>query len=119
MVASLPARQRVADALTDRGLAALGLPTTYPLDASGGDVPRTSCQLVGGAVHANHLRGVYCRSAAIRDGSGRELAWYPARPTSRARAAGKPLPFDAWWPATDLDALLAREGARPSAERFW
>jgi hypothetical protein len=107
VVATLPGRQRVADAVTRRGLSRVELPTSYPLDASGSEVPRATCQAIGAAIHAAALRGVYCRSAAIGDGSGRELAWYPARPTSRARAVGHAVPFATWWPASDLDTVVA------------
>ena len=95
--ATIPTLQRVADAASEAGLAALGLPVTYPKKRSGRAVPRVDCQLVGRAVRNGGLRGVWCRSAATPDGIGRELAWFPARPSSRAQAVGKaPLPYGAW-----------------------
>ena len=83
---------RAADASTDAGLAGLGLPTTYPRDASDILVPHSVCQPVGKAAFDAGLDGVDCRSAAV--GGVSELAWFPrsaaARPTSR-RA------FSDWW----------------------
>lgn len=95
--ATIPRRQHVADAASEAGLSALGLPVTYPRKRTGRAVPRAACQPVGSAVHDAGLRGVWCRSAATPDGIGRELAWFPARPSSRAQAVGKhPLPYGAW-----------------------
>lgn len=93
VAAVLPSRQRVADATTDTGLVALGLPRTYPRRARSGPVPWRDCRRAARAVRAEGLRGVLARSAA-RDG-GRELAWFPAR-GARATAQGEPLPFAAW-----------------------
>lgn len=106
VAAALPRRQRVADAVTPAGLAALGLPRGYPLDDSGRPVPRQRCQPLGSAVRDAGLAGVSCRSAATEDGSGRELAWFPARRSSRARAVADPIPFDRWWFAADFETLL-------------
>jgi hypothetical protein len=97
--ATLPARQMVADAVSDQGLEALGLPASYPAHANGRPVRRATCQPVGEQVAAMGLRGIRARSAATRDGSGRELAWFPARTTSRATQAGSAIPFHAWWDA--------------------
>lgn len=86
VTATLPRHQRVADAHSRAGVAALGLPETYPLDERGRLVPRESCQPLGVAVRERGLRGVRCRSAQAPDGAGRELAWFPATSRSRARA---------------------------------
>ncbi len=75
--ARLPHRQQVADATTDLGLAALGLPTTYPKRPRGGEVPWLTCQRAGRIVRSAHLRGVLARSA-VEDTDGTELAWFPA-----------------------------------------
>lgn len=91
----LPARQRVADATTDAGLVALGLPRTYPGRPRGGEVPWRDCRRAARSVRAAGLRGVHARSAATADGSGRELAWFPA-PGARARATGPALDFVEW-----------------------
>lgn len=85
VAATLPRGQEVADAHSPAGLAGLDLPTTYPLDANGDIVGHDTCQPIGVQARADGLRGVHCRSAQVLDGSGRELAWFPA--TSRSRAA--------------------------------
>lgn len=90
---ALPARQRVADATTDTGLVALGLPRTYPRRPRGGEVTWTECRRAARAVRAAGLRGVHARSAARSD--GRELAWFPAA-GARARSVASALPFAAW-----------------------
>ncbi len=74
----LPACQTVCDAHSEAGLRAVGLPTTYPLDENGAILPHAPCQAIGLRVRATHLRGVHARSARSSDGSGRELAWFPA-----------------------------------------
>lgn len=99
VLVGLPRRQQVADALSDDGLASMGLPASYPLDAHGAIVPHRACQRVGARVHDAGLRGIWCRSAAVADGGSSELAWFPSSPRSRARAMGRPLPFAEWWTA--------------------
>jgi len=106
VAATLPGRQSVADAISARGLAALGLPKSYPRDEHGRRIARTACQPVGAAVHASGLRGVSCRSAATSDGTGRELAWFPARRSSRAKQVGRPVAFGVWWYAPDADQIF-------------
>jgi hypothetical protein len=104
VVAELPRRQMVAGAIDGDDLGHLGLAPTYPLDEDGEAVPWSRCQPVGSAVRAAARRGVHCRSAATTDGRGRELAWFPAGPGSRARAVGPPLGFVEWW-AVDPAAI--------------
>lgn len=91
--AILPRRQRVLDAHTESGLAAAGLPMTYPFDAFRNLVPHESCQPIGVAAHAAGMRGVHCRSARS---TGRELAWFPATARSRAREVAR-LEFGTWF----------------------
>jgi hypothetical protein len=91
----LPSRQRVADATSDVGLVALGLPRTYPRRARGGEVPWTACRAAARVVRDDGLRGVLARSAATADGHGRELAWFPARGV-HAHALGSPVRFAEW-----------------------
>jgi len=95
--ATLPGRQDVANASTDSGLVSVGLPSSYPIDANGREVTHEPCQEIGSDIKARGLRGVHARSAATTDGSGRELAWFPARRSSRASSVGVPRPFDDWW----------------------
>jgi len=82
--ARLPPRQRVADAHSTAGLAALGLPPTYPLDRGGTEIAHHKCRRLGQQIFDAGLDGVHCRSAATHDGSGRELGWFP-RPGAHAR----------------------------------
>ncbi|MGH8945064.1 MAG: RES family NAD+ phosphorylase [Acidimicrobiia bacterium] len=96
VLATLPRSQEVAEAVSDQGLKALGLPETYPRHSNGRPVRHETCQPVGEEVHALGLRGVYARSAVIFDGGGRELAWFPARADSRATLMST-LGFEEWW----------------------
>lgn len=94
VAATLPKRQRCADALSPAGLRALGLPPSYPVDAAGEIVGHDTCQAIGERVHEANLRGVWCISAATPEPTGQELAWFPASSRSRARpvwAEGQPL----------------------------
>ncbi len=111
VTATLPARQRVADATSDTGLVALGLPRTYPRRPSGGEVPWSTCRRAARGVRAEGLRGVLSRSAALAAAgrAGQELAWFPAR-GARASAVGEPLPFVAWRHET-LDGSVPLSGA--------
>ena len=94
--ARLPRKQRVCDVHTPAGVAAVGLPPTYPRDAQGYRVPHPPCQLIGTAVKKAGLRGVRARSAREPEGSGRELAWFPATAASRARRVTQ-LAYDDWF----------------------
>lgn len=94
--ATLPRRQRVADIHTGKGVAAAGLPASYPLDESGAVVPHHVCQPIGQHVRREGLRGVRCRSANSPTGSERELAWFPATERSRAKR-GRTVTFEDWF----------------------
>jgi hypothetical protein len=97
VAATLPRNQTCAEAQSDAGLKGLDLPSTYPTDGEGSEVPRSVCQTIGRAVHDRSLRGVSCRSASTSDGRGRELAWYPATTRSHAHAVWNlPLRLGAW-----------------------
>lgn len=94
--ATLPRHQRVCDAHSPEGLAAAGLPRSYPRDSAGHRVARQRCQSIGARIQAAGLRGVRARGAQLSDGAGRELAWFPATTRSRAKRI-ETLPFDAWY----------------------
>lgn len=96
VTAALPRGQTAADAVSDEGLERLGLPVTYPT-ANNALIPHTICQPIGAAIRLAGLRGVHARSAATADGSGCELAWFPARASSKARRMGVDRPFADWW----------------------
>lgn len=94
--AALPRDQDVADAHSPRGVAAVNLPATYPLDANGDPVPHARCQPIGQGILDAGLRGVRARSAQSPNGTGRELAWFPATARSRARRV-ETLDFERWF----------------------
>jgi hypothetical protein len=95
VTALLPSRQQVADAFSDTGLRALGLPTTYPKRRSGAQVAWSDCRRSARRVRAANLRGILARSAWPVTGGGRELAWFPAL-RAHARAVGQAQPFASW-----------------------
>jgi len=86
------------DAVSDQGLSALGLPATYPVDASGSVVPHSECQPIGKSAFDDGELGIACRLAAP-GASGEEVAWFAQ--------LGRPMPrkvrtslFDEWyWPS--------------------
>lgn len=106
VAATLPRAQRCAEARTDTGLRALGLPTSYPVDGDGREVPHAPCQAAGRTVREAGLRGVLCRSAATRDGRGREFAWFPATVRSHAHPVwDEPRGLGAWRGASGWSEL--------------
>ncbi len=100
--ATLPGRQRVADVVSPDGVAAVGLPASYPTDGDGRVVGHQVTQLIGVRAHTDGLRGVWCRSAA---GVGRELAWFPAARSSARPVWRQPVGFGTWRHAVSLDQL--------------
>ncbi|MFP4636178.1 MAG: RES family NAD+ phosphorylase [Nitriliruptoraceae bacterium] len=95
-IATLPRNQRVTDLHSPRGLAAVGLPASYPLDGAGELVDHRACRAIGEQAHGAGLRGVRCRSAQAPRGAGREVAWFPATSRSRAHLATR-LPYTEWF----------------------
>jgi hypothetical protein len=112
----LPTSQRAADAVSVQGLAALGLPASYPLGSDGKVIDRVVCQPIGNQVRELRLNGVWCRSAAASDGRGRELAWFPG-----ARAAQPlrkpPIPFGHWRYASTWRDIELRDQPDPARLR--
>ena len=94
--ATLPRRQSVCDAHSRSGIQSAGLPSTYPLTKGGALVGHAECQMIGERAKSMGLHGVRARAAQVRDGAGRELAWFPATMRSVARLTGR-LTFDAWF----------------------
>ncbi len=94
--AKLPHRQRVVDVHTPAGVAAAGLPASYPYEATGSLVSPEVCQPIGALIEAANLRGIRCRSARSPDGAGRELAWFQATSSSLARLTSR-LPYADWY----------------------
>jgi len=106
VAALLPVRQIGADAVSAAGLEAFRLPRSDPLDSRGREIGHPRCQALGARIRACGLRGPWCRSAATVDGSGRELAWFPATARSRARPLWRrPEPLERWRHAADWGDL--------------
>ena len=80
------------DLRSDGGLAAVGLPSTYPLDAGGGEIGWGMCQPIGLDAWESGSDGVACRSAA--DGGTEELAWFVR---ARAVSSSATRSFDEWY----------------------
>ena len=93
---ALPHRQIVCEAYTMAGLRAAGLPETYPLDGDGAAVTHRRCQRIGEGAKEAGLRGVRALCAQSRDGTGRELAWFPASSRNVARRL-RVLKFGKWF----------------------
>lgn len=72
---------RFVDAVTNRGLASLGLPASYPIDPGGAPVPHAVCQPIGQRAWDDDEPGIACRSAAqTAPLEGEELAYFARRP---------------------------------------
>lgn len=69
--------ERYVDVVTDPGCAAVGLPTSYPVDASGNLIEYQSCWLIGEAAWNQDEAGIAGRSATSgAPKSDEELAWF-------------------------------------------
>ena len=95
-IAHLPRRQRVADLHSPEGVAAVGLPDSYPLAVADELVDHNTCQQVGEQVQTAGLRGIRCRSAQAPHGAGREVAWFPATARSQAHLIARH-PYTEWF----------------------
>ena len=72
--------KRYVDAVTRAGLASLGLPSGYPLDANGRVVPHRVCQPIGLQARRKEEAGIACLSAApAAPVGGEELAYFGDR----------------------------------------
>ena len=92
---TVPAGLVALDVVTDEGIAQLALPASYPLNSNGQLVAHARCQVIAATAHSAQLDGVECRSAATRDGSGREFAWWP-HDGARAVQVGRVRRFGTW-----------------------
>jgi hypothetical protein len=73
-------RDRYVDAVSRRGLESLGLPATYPLDATGAILGHELCQPIGLRAHEKGETGIACLSAApAAPVGGEELAYLGSR----------------------------------------
>ena len=98
----LPAGLVAGDVVSDAGIRAAGLPSTYPLNANGTVVAHARCQRVGAQAHDGGLDGIEARSACTRDGSGRELACWSG--LDDVRRVGRRVPYGRWRSAEVADA---------------
>lgn len=84
------------DCVSDGGLMAAGLPSTYPRHRNGRPVTHATCRRVGREAFADRMPGVACRSAAVgAQRNNEELAIYEhasSAPTITGRVA-----FADWW----------------------
>lgn len=87
----------VVDVVTDDGCTALGLPSTYPVDAAGVPVGHETCQPVGSAMHASGEPGLAVRSAAPgMSSTDEELVWFQSDADPPTR--GESWTFPEWYP---------------------
>jgi RES domain-containing protein len=88
---------RALDAVTNAGLRALGLPTSYPFDARGDRIEWSTTQPIGKRVWDLAEASIACRSASLPRGErGEELAWFVRARADRLRTARR-RDFDAWF----------------------
>lgn len=91
--AAVPDKKYV-DAVNDAGLAALGLPVTYPRDDRSEVIPHAECQPIGQRAWDAGERGIACRSAAATaTPAGEELAFFARNSLARQRTQ----PFQEWY----------------------
>jgi hypothetical protein len=68
------------DAISDRGLLGIGLPSTYPLDGNGEPISHALCQPIGQRAWTAGEPGIVCRSAApSAPNRSEELAFFARR----------------------------------------
>nr|WP_246345305.1 RES family NAD+ phosphorylase [Conexibacter arvalis] len=89
------ADREARDCVTADGLAAVGLPASYPRDHAGDLVGHERCQPLGADARDDGLAGVLCRSAAGRGRHDHELALFDS--AIDAVTQGERLPFDRWY----------------------
>lgn len=85
------------DLTSDEGLAAVGLPLSYPLDAAGERVDHAPCRLIGATAHEAQHQGIRARCAA--PGAARvdlEFAWFRDN-GGFAELTGNQRPFRDWF----------------------
>jgi len=86
------------DCITDAGLAAVGLPTTYPRYANGRPVRHKTCEPVGQAAYDDGQPGVACRSGAdAATRADEELAVFDRDVPSSVRMTGRQAFADWFW----------------------
>ena len=76
LVTTTVPEDRYVDAVSRRGLTALGLPATYPVDGDGALVAHAQCQPIGRDARDLDEPGIACRSAAATYEGAEELAFF-------------------------------------------
>ncbi|NBO46294.1 MAG: RES domain-containing protein [Actinobacteria bacterium] len=85
------------DAVSDEGLLEVGLPETFPYDATGDIVTWAKCQPVGAAAVLARVPAIASRSAAPgTTHENQELTWFPSV-GGTLECAGLPQPFNHWF----------------------
>ena len=75
---------RYVDAISEEGLVALGLPSTYPLDDGGRPIQHAECQPIGQQAWDAGERGIACRSTAgTAPPDAEELAFFARQALKR------------------------------------
>lgn len=87
-------RNRYVEAISKEGLAALGLPDSYPLDELGRTAPHSVCQPIGAQARKAGEHGIACLSAAPAAPRGGEELTYFGSPALRAERVE---PFVDWY----------------------
>lgn len=88
---------RVGDLATESGLAAVGLPRSYPWNSRGEPIPHAACWHIGATAHAAGVAGLRVRSAAGgASRSDRELVWFSDN-GGKLQASGRTLRFAEWF----------------------
>ena len=80
LVTTTVPEDQYVDAVTSRGLAAIGLPATYPLEAKGSLVAHAKCQPIGRNAWDAGEPGIVCRSAVAMTKGAEELAFFDRFP---------------------------------------
>lgn len=94
LVTTTVPEDRYVDAVSRRGLIALELPATYPLDSDGSPIAHARCQPIGQDAWDAGEPGIACRSAAAMDSGAEELAFFDRRALARERVDR----FPDWYP---------------------
>jgi RES domain len=94
VLVDVPEAERL-DCVSDRGLEALGLPSSYPRSPDGKPVGHRVCQRIGQRAHEAAHTGIACRSAATgATRSDEELALFEPH---AALDVKERRPFTAWY----------------------
>ncbi len=89
------------DLVTDAGLGAVGLPTSYPLDALGHPIGHGPCRPVGQAAYDEPLPAIACRSAASGAAGGDEELAVFDRDVAELVTQTSRRPFGEWYLGAD------------------